>query len=135
MKESERKGKPARAGFDYHHAMRPLDFSLAGAVRGCAEGAGGYYTVLMEAVSPEKSVSSELYANVIEMGDGVYGLEAASEYYFPGSRGETERPNKPRCWHRYFPTPGDGDPRHPDTALSKREERVLRDEKKRSVSC
>ncbi len=40
-----------------------------------------YYTIWMEALLPKRRIL-ELYANVIEMGRGIYGVEAASQHYF-----------------------------------------------------
>lgn len=40
-----------------------------------------YFTVLIETLWPKKRIM-EVYLNVIEMGDGIYGTEAASRIYF-----------------------------------------------------
>lgn len=40
-----------------------------------------YYTVLIETFWSKKRIT-EVYLNVIEFGDGIYGIEAASEHYF-----------------------------------------------------
>ncbi|MDD3125211.1 MAG: monofunctional biosynthetic peptidoglycan transglycosylase [Candidatus Kapabacteria bacterium] len=40
-----------------------------------------YFTYLIEAVWGKKRIL-EVYANIVEMGDGVYGVEAASQKYF-----------------------------------------------------
>lgn len=40
-----------------------------------------YFTVLIEVFWSKKRIM-EVYLNVIEMGDGIYGAEAASQYYF-----------------------------------------------------
>jgi monofunctional glycosyltransferase len=45
------------------------------------KGLEAWYTVLIEALWP-KSRILEVYANVAEFGDGVYGAEAASQRYF-----------------------------------------------------
>ena len=46
-----------------------------------------YFTVLIEALWPKRRIL-EMYLNVAEMGDGVFGVEAASRRYFrkPASR-------------------------------------------------
>lgn len=43
--------------------------------------AEAYYTVLIEAVWGKRRIM-EVYLNVIEFGDGIYGAEAASQHYF-----------------------------------------------------
>jgi monofunctional glycosyltransferase len=40
-----------------------------------------YFTLLIETFWSKKRIM-EMYLNVIEMGDGIYGAEAASQYYF-----------------------------------------------------
>lgn len=72
-----------------------------------------YFTYLIETVWGKKRIL-EVYANVVEMGDGVYGIEAASQKYFNKSAKElTKReaaliaavlPN-PRRWSPAAPTP------------------------------
>lgn len=45
------------------------------------KGVEAYFTVLIEIFWSKKRIM-EVYLNEIEMGDGIYGIEAASEYYF-----------------------------------------------------
>ena len=40
-----------------------------------------YYTVLIEWLWPKERII-EVYLNVAEMGKGIYGAEAAAQYYF-----------------------------------------------------
>ena len=40
-----------------------------------------YFTLLMESLWPKERIM-EVYLNVIEFGDGIYGIEEASQYYF-----------------------------------------------------
>ena len=71
-----------------------------------------YFTGLIELFWGKKRIM-EVYLNIIEMGDGIYGAEAASQYYFhkPAknlSRDEAAAiaavlPN-PRRWHPDQPT-------------------------------
>ena len=49
-----------------------------------------YYTVLVEAVWGKRRIM-EVYLNVIEFGDGIYGAEAASQYYFHHSAATLSR--------------------------------------------
>jgi monofunctional biosynthetic peptidoglycan transglycosylase len=48
------------------------------------KGLEAYFTVLIEFFWPKKRIL-EVYLNVIEMGKGVYGAEAASRYYYKKS--------------------------------------------------
>ena len=45
------------------------------------KGLEAYFTVLIEVAWPKKRIM-EVYLNVIETGDGIYGVEAASQEYF-----------------------------------------------------
>jgi monofunctional glycosyltransferase len=51
------------------------------------KGLEAYFTVLIEALWPKRRIL-EVYLNIAEMGDGVFGIEAASQRYFrkPASR-------------------------------------------------
>jgi len=54
------------------------------------KGLEAYFTVLIELVWPKKRIM-EVYLNVIETGDGIYGVEAASEEYFGTSASQLSR--------------------------------------------
>jgi monofunctional biosynthetic peptidoglycan transglycosylase len=72
-----------------------------------------YFTVLIDITWPKRRVL-EVYANIVELGDGIYGVEAASRKYFhePASRLTSQQaallaavlPN-PRGWHVDRPSP------------------------------
>ncbi len=51
------------------------------------KGLEAYWTVLIEFLWPKRRIL-EMYLNIVELGDGVYGFEAASQRYFgkPASR-------------------------------------------------
>lgn len=51
------------------------------------KGLEAYFTVLLEALWPKRRIL-EVYLNVAELGDGIFGVEAASQRYFhkPASR-------------------------------------------------
>jgi monofunctional glycosyltransferase len=55
------------------------------------KGIEAYFTVLIEALWPKRRIL-EVYLNVAEMGDGVFGVEAASRRYFgkPAARLQPE---------------------------------------------
>lgn len=76
------------------------------------KGLEAYFTVLIEAVWGKERIL-EVYLNVIEWGDGIYGVEAASQFYFRKSAKELSSreagalaaivPN-PRKWSASQPT-------------------------------
>jgi monofunctional biosynthetic peptidoglycan transglycosylase len=45
------------------------------------KGLEAYFTLLIEIYWPKERIM-EVYLNVIEMGDGIYGVEAASQFYY-----------------------------------------------------
>ena len=45
------------------------------------KGIEAYFTVLIEATWPKRRIL-EVYANIAELGDGIYGVEAAAQAYF-----------------------------------------------------
>ncbi len=86
-----------------------------------------YYTFWMELLLPKRRIL-ELYANVIEMGDGVYGLEAAAHaHYGTSSRALTRE----QCamLAALLPAPRVWNPREPSPRLSARCAKLLRQEK------
>ena len=70
----------------------------------------------------------ELYANVIEMGRGIYGVEAASQHYFGVSaRGLTR--NQSAMLAAVLPNPKGWDPTKPSGKLRWRQQRILQRER------
>ena len=77
------------------------------------KGLEAYFTVLVELIWPKERIM-EVYLNVIEMGNGIYGIEAASQSFFniPASKLSRSQaaliaavlPN-PRRWSPAKPTP------------------------------
>lgn len=86
-----------------------------------------YYTFWMELLLPKRRIL-ELYVNVIEMGDGVYGLEASARaHYGIGNRALTHE----QCamLAALLPAPLAWNPRAPSPRLSARCAKLLRQEK------
>ena len=52
--------------------------------------AEAYYTILIETVWSKRRIM-EVYLNIIEFGDGIYGCEAASQHYFGHSASKLSR--------------------------------------------
>lgn len=77
------------------------------------KGLEAYFTVLMETTWSKRRILA-VYLNVIETGNGIYGMEAASQHYFGVSAAKVDRrqaallaavlPN-PRRWSPERPTP------------------------------
>ena len=76
------------------------------------KGLEAYFTVLIDITWPKRRVL-EVYANIAELGNGIYGVEAASQAYFhePASRLTAHRAAllaavlpDPRDWHAARPS-------------------------------
>ena len=87
------------------------------------KGLEAYYTVLMEAMLSKRRIM-ELYANVIEMGPGVYGVGAASEYHYrmPCSRLSGDQA---AMLAALLPAPRRWNPRLPTKRLARRQQHIL----------
>ena len=55
------------------------------------KGFEAYFTLLIEMLWSKERIL-EVYLNVIEMGDGIYGAEAAAQSYFGKSSGQLSKP-------------------------------------------
>ncbi len=77
------------------------------------KGLEAYFTVLVEFIWPKERIM-EVYLNVIEMGEGIYGIEAAAQEFYNKPAAKLNRsqaamiaavlPN-PRRWNPAKPTP------------------------------
>jgi len=76
----------------------------------------------LEALGKERIL--ELYLNVAEWGDGVYGAEAAAQYWFHESAAEIA-PEEAAILAAMLPAPRKRNPQHPTRPLRKRARRVL----------
>jgi monofunctional glycosyltransferase len=78
--KSNQKGKRIRGGstISQQTAKNVFLFPHRSYIR---KGLEAYFTVLIELTWGKKRIM-EMYLNVIEMGDGIYGIEAASQAYF-----------------------------------------------------
>jgi monofunctional biosynthetic peptidoglycan transglycosylase len=83
-----------------------------------------YYTVLMEQIMSKQRIL-ELYVNVIEFGDGIFGLKAASETYYgiPPSKLSNSRM---AMLAAILPNPKEWSPVKPSARVLQRQRRVLR---------
>lgn len=80
---SNARGRRLRGGstISQQTAKNLFLWSGAGAGRMVRKGLEAWYTVLIEALWPKRRIL-EVYANIAEFGDGVYGAQAAARTYF-----------------------------------------------------
>ena len=125
VKEAERKGKPVRGASTITNQCARSIFLWQGR-SWIRKGLESYYTIWMEALLPKRRIL-ELYANVIEMGRGIYGVEAASQHYFGVSaRGLTREQSAMLA--AVLPNPKGWDPTKPNRTLRWRQRRILQRE-------
>ena len=82
-----------------------------------------YFTLLIETIWGKERIM-EVYLNVIEMGDGIYGVEAASEHYFHCHASQLTRPQAVLIAVS-LPNPQKMNPGHPSSYLLKRQSHIL----------
>lgn len=88
------------------------------------KGLEAFYTFLIELVW-SKEIILERYLNSIEMGQGVFGVEAASKYYFGKSARDLTKSEA--AWiATVLPSPKKYDPKNPSAYLKKRHSWILR---------
>jgi monofunctional glycosyltransferase len=126
MEKAERTGKPVRGASTITNQCARSIFLWQGR-SWIRKGLESCYTIWMELLLPKRRIL-ELYANVIEMGPGIYGVEAASQYYFGVSaRGLTREQSAMLA--AVLPNPKGWDPRNPGMTLRFRQQRILSREK------
>ena len=76
-----------------------------------------YYTFLIETFWSKERIM-EVYLNVIEMGPGIYGAEAAAQHYFNRSAANLS-PRQAALITACYPAPLHRDPSHPSGYLSR----------------
>ncbi len=122
MEKAERTGKPVRGASTITNQCARSIFLWQGR-SWIRKGLESYYTIWMEALLPKRRIL-ELYANVIEMGRGIYGVEAAAQHYFGvNARGLTR--TQSALLAAVLPNPKRWNPAHPGPALRRREQRIL----------
>jgi len=91
------------------------------------KGLEAYYTFWMETLLSKHRIL-ELYGNVIEMGDGVYGIEAAARAYYGTGAHDLSR-EQCLALAAVLPNPRDWDPRSPTPRLAARITHLQQQEK------
>lgn len=125
VKEAERKNKPVRGASTITNQCARSIFLWQGR-SWIRKGLESYYTIWMEMLLPKRRIF-ELYANVIEMGRGIYGVEAASQHYFGVSARDLTR-EQSAMLAAVLPNPKGWDPTNPGPMLRWRQQRILRRE-------
>jgi monofunctional glycosyltransferase len=87
------------------------------------KGAEAYVTVLIETLWSKRRIL-EVYLNIIEWGDGVYGAESAAETYF-GTSAAALSGYQSALLAVALPSPRKSDPAHPSRYLSGRAATIL----------
>jgi monofunctional biosynthetic peptidoglycan transglycosylase len=88
------------------------------------KGFEAYYTFLMEHMLTKQRIL-ELYVNVIELGDGIYGIEEAAQRYYHTSASQLSR-SQCAMLAAMLPFPRGWDPHNPSPRLRARYSLVLR---------
>lgn len=91
------------------------------------KGLEAYYTFWMEMLLPKRRIL-ELYVNVIEMGDGIYGIEAAARAHF-GVEADALTLEQCAALAAILPNPLERDPRTPSPAVRNRIAKILHEER------
>lgn len=82
-----------------------------------------YFTILIELFWSKERIM-EVYLNIIEMGDGIYGAQAASYIYF-GKKAIDLKPSEAALIAAVLPNPRKWSPRYPDSYTVKKKNRIL----------
>ncbi len=87
------------------------------------KGLEAYFTVLIELFWSKERIM-EVYLNVIEMGDGIYGVEAASMEYF-GKHASKLTKSEAALIAACLPNPRRFNPAHPSGYVLRRQGRIM----------
>lgn len=88
------------------------------------KGLEAYFTVLIELFWSKERIM-EVYLNSIEMGAGIYGVEAASRHYFGCTAKELSKP-RAALIALCLPSPLKRDPAHPSSYMRRRQRTIMR---------
>jgi len=88
------------------------------------KGLEAYFTILIEFIWPKERIL-EVYLNIIEMGRGVYGAEAASKYYYGKGCAKLSK-SEASAIASVFPLPLKWNPVKPSSMLQKKQAWIRR---------
>lgn len=120
--QAERKGTPVRGVSTITMQCARSIFLWQGR-SWIRKGAEAYYTFWMETLLSKRRIF-ELYTNVIEVGPGIYGVEAGSRSYFGVSASGLTR-EQSAILAAVLPNPTRWNPAKPGPALRQRQRRIL----------
>ncbi len=83
-----------------------------------------YFTILIETLWSKERIM-EVYLNEIEMGEGIYGAQAAAKAYF-GKNAKDLRPSEAALIAAVLPNPRKWSPKDPTEYISKRQRWIMR---------
>ena len=82
-----------------------------------------YYTILIELIWGKERIM-EVYLNIVELGDGIYGAEAASRHYWGSSAKELSK-GQSALMAAALPNPRNYSIVHPGPYMQKRKKQIL----------
>jgi monofunctional biosynthetic peptidoglycan transglycosylase len=88
------------------------------------KGLEAYFTVLLEIFWSKERIM-EVYVNIIEMGNGVYGIQAASQTYYKKDASRL-RPGEAAMIASILPNPRKWSPLKPSAMIFRKQQRVLK---------
>ena len=123
MEKNDKKGKVVRGGSTISQQTAKNVFLWQGR-SWLRKGIEAIYTFIIEKVWG-KDIILERYLNVIEMGQGVFGVEAAAQYYY--NKPAIDLTKSEAAWiATVLPNPKKYDPKNPSAYLSKKHRWILR---------
>ncbi len=123
MKKNDKKGKVVRGGSTISQQTAKNVFLWQGR-SWIRKGLEAVYTFIIEKIWG-KDIILERYLNSIEMGQGVFGVEAASQYYY--SKPAKDLTKSEAAWiATVLPNPKKYDPKNPSPYLRKKHNWIMR---------
>ena len=123
LKKNDKKGKVVRGGSTISQQTAKNVFLWQGRSY-LRKGLEAIYTFIIE-IFWSKDIILERYLNSIEMGRGVFGVEAASQYYFKKSSKNLTKSEA--AWiATILPNPKKYDPKNPSPYLNKKHNWIMR---------
>jgi monofunctional biosynthetic peptidoglycan transglycosylase len=123
IEESKRKNKPMRGASTISQQTAKNVFLWNGRSY-LRKGLEVWYTFLIETFWSKERIM-EVYLNVIEYGDGIYGIEAASQHYFNRPAAKLSK-RQSALIAAALPSPLKRDPAHPTKYLNRRANKIMR---------